>query len=105
MRLIDVDALVGDLPKVNIDNYSTINKVGPIVDFVCLMAKQPTVDAVPVVRCKDCKHSTMTADKQLAKYCDMYIDEYGNKAECYFDSDFFCANGERKHKTTEGKQV
>ena len=48
MRLIDADALVHDL----IHNRSFYP--------VCVrraIEDAPTIDAVPVVRCKDCKHS------------------------------------------------
>ena len=41
--------------------------------------KQPSVDAVPVVRCKDCIH------KGTDSWCD-YVD----------DDNFYCARGERK---------
>ena len=40
----------------------------------------PTVDAVPVVRCKDCKHRFEDS------WCE-YVDD---------DDNFYCANGERK---------
>ena len=40
----------------------------------------PTVDAVPVVRCKDCKH------RYSDSWCE-YVDD---------DDNFYCARGERK---------
>ena len=50
MRLIDADALT---ETIGIRLYS-----GAVMEFVSVddIAKQPTVDAVPVIRCKDCKH-------------------------------------------------
>ena len=52
MRLIDADAiqytdLNGDHPE---------SKVRVYVTFKENIDRMPTVDAVPVVRCKDCKH-------------------------------------------------
>ena len=46
MRLIDADALPKEISWDKIENtafWETINE-------------QPTIDAVPVIRCKDCKH-------------------------------------------------
>ena len=51
----------------------------------------PTVDAVPVVRCKDCKFAHMTYGGEC-KYCDVWESE----ESLYLDGDFFCAFGERK---------
>lgn len=50
----------------------------------------PTVDAVEVVRCKDCAHAHLTASNQ-AKYCDMR----SNGDELYLPPDFYCAAGRR----------
>lgn len=46
----------------------------------------PTVDAVPVVRCKDCKHHYDCG----VHFCDRL------GMDCPNDSDFFCSYGERK---------
>lgn len=52
MRLIDADALK--------EYFKTIRKyhVGKYSEWYLadVLEQQPTVDAVPVVRCKDCKH-------------------------------------------------
>lgn len=57
----------------------------PMVDAVltaikCAVEQMPSVDAVPVVWCKDCK-------KRNTLNCPMYLSEY---------SDDFCSCGERK---------
>ena len=49
----------------------------------------PTVDAVPVVRCRECK------------YWKRYDEYGGDVGDCklwdiVFEDDFFCADGERK---------
>lgn len=61
----------------------------------------PAVDAVPVVRCKDCKHWN-----RATALCDIhshFIDREGQF--CYpgkssdwlmFDENYFCADGERR---------
>jgi len=53
-------------------------------------------DFVPVVRCKDCKYATMTADGELCKYCENDMDDDGNQREVYHSAYWFCADGERK---------
>jgi len=88
MRLIDADNLknvmietleaIKENPKM--DNQeahiiSAFHTVGLMVDDA------PTVDAVPVVRCKDCKHSEYLWGKI---YCTM------------IGEDDYCSHGERK---------
>ena len=48
--------------------------------------KRPTIDAVPVVRCKDCKHRFKDS------WCE-YADD---------DDNFYCARGERKEGADNG---
>lgn len=55
--------------------------------FQQLIKKQPTVDAVQVVRCKDCQWFDANGD-----YYDSYCDKNGISVE----DDFYCADGERR---------
>ena len=41
-----------------------------------LLRDIPTVDAVPVVRCKDCVNGTGFVNKQGAEYVDCVLDDY-----------------------------
>ena len=52
----------------------------------CLVASQPTIDAVPVVRCKDC----------IVSYCVDYEDIVCGRTCVNVDADDFCSYGERK---------
>ena len=80
MRLIDVDEAIinfgfewDDIPPTR-------------EEFVRFLKKQPTVDAVPVVRCRECKHH---------HDCDTHFcDALG--MDCPDDSEFFCSYGKRK---------
>ena len=64
----------------------------------------PTVDAAPVVRCKDCKHRP--TDNTNIRSCGGFDIEFPDEicpCQCddgyynwYPDSDWFCANGEAK---------
>ena len=74
MRLIDADVLKEDLTRF----YDGEVVARRLID------EQPTVDAVPVVRCKDCKHS------QLKTWFDCPM------AHLPFDGDRWCWKGERE---------
>lgn len=54
----------------------------------------PTVDAVPVVRCKDCKHSWEDLGGLTCSH--------GVCVDCVVLVDFYCANGERKKGADNG---
>lgn len=55
-------------------------------DFFVYIADFPYVDAVEVVRCKDCKYSKEYSDKQLdCKWFDTLVFPNG-----------FCSNGKRR---------
>ena len=51
----------------------------------------PTVDAVPVVRCKDCVNGTVFVNKQGAEYVDCVLDDYSVRKPTDY-----CSYGERK---------
>lgn len=53
MRLIDADALKETLRQ---GAFSSVMKV---------IDRQPTLDAVPVVRCKDCRHFTRFKERAM----------------------------------------
>ena len=54
----------------------------------------PTVDAVPVVRCKECKYSY----EVLSGWCC----SYGVCVDSTVPEDFYCANGERRGGGEDG---
>lgn len=54
-----------------------------------LLKEQPEI-----VRCKDCKHATMTADGRLCKYCDLAENDDGSLHEVYYNADWYCPCGE-----------
>ena len=87
-RLIDADEVAKDIAWLNEYDFVIWHNVMECID------KQPTVDAVEVVRCKDCK----------------FFRRYGFRleyAECinfdFYDTteDGYCAWGERKEKMSK----
>jgi recombinational DNA repair protein RecR len=83
MRLIDADKLADALFEQR-KNYPqwVADTIGNMPDAV--------------VRCKDCKHATMTADGKMCKYCEMDTDDFGDQRDVYHDANWFCADGERR---------
>ena len=80
MRLIDADAA-----KQTANEYVMFRcKLGGLVDVVEFLNDMPAVDAVPVVRCKDCAvpHNKYTGCPRLNGLIP--------------PPDFYCADGEKK---------
>ena len=104
-RLIDANALVDWLTKPtgfisNCDDCPDTDCVHCII--MDAINNAPTVDAVEVVRCKDCKHSVWDEENEMWK-CTESADYDEDAGEWfgfyeYHNGDFFCADGERKDK-------
>lgn len=102
MRIIDADALQNLLLPVAIGLEKEYGSLGGAVSGVMQhVDNAPTVDAVQVVRCRECEH--YDAETQ---WCDIHSHfvmpdgEFCTPAESaewkMFDEDYFCADGERK---------
>ena len=79
MRLIDADKVIANNAEIidcEIDHPKYQDTLREIIDSA------ETIDAVPVVRCKDCKYWW------YGNYCD----KHGKGQE---NTDWFCADGER----------
>lgn len=102
-RLIDIDRLCNDLAKrwsiADEKKENTIRAV--MADVVTpIVVSQPTVDAVEVVRCRDCKYWKTAEGVSLSKkvkFCTYHI---GHKYAKH-DEDF-CSRGERKNGERRG---
>jgi hypothetical protein len=107
MRLIDADALIAEYDRVHVGAPGGARK---------LMVAAHTVDAVPVVRCRDCKHAeTLERNCELSKGCYMHCnlwrgDETRNvwhKYKKYYrdysivELDGYCSDGERRSGDAE----
>ena len=96
MRLIDADDLLTD-------PYFQDESIPEMALFVEAVEDSPTIDAVPVVRCKDCKlwkKGNFMAGDTIEKM------EYGgycpNSRFSRYESDF-CSYGERKDGAEDGQ--
>ena len=89
LRLIDADALMDVIRQ---HEYRLATKQGSIdygmftLGIQQAVDEQPTIDAVEVVRCRDCKH------RYSDSWCE-YVDD---------DDNFYCARGERKEGADNG---
>ena len=70
-RLIDANALIAEYDRVHVGEPGKARK---------LIADAPTVEAVEIVRRRECKH------RYSDSWCE-YVDD---------DDNFYCARGERK---------
>ena len=89
MRLIDADELAKKWTIASPEPYNT-----DAVEVLDSIREAPTVDAVVVTRCKDCKHLCVWNRKDMYAFCPKT-----NIAFLPFEQDtrtFFCGFGERK---------
>lgn len=81
MRLIDADETVEHAWRDRLDSRERIAQ---------MIENMPTIDAVPVIRCKDCKYYMGNW------YCEAWNNSPGFPA---VDGNMFCSMGERKDET------
>ena len=99
MRLIDADALIEKFDekvdmKERLIDARTAERFATFCALADAVKEMPTVDAVPIIRCKDCKY----------RYWDDWLEEYF--CQCYAEymqvlPDDFCSNAERKEENDE----
>ena len=77
MRLIDADSA-----KLAVSDYKIFRcQLGGLMDVAEFIDDQPTIDAVPVVRCRECKHLGFCGDATNLEVMGFYG---------------YCSRGERK---------
>lgn len=85
MRLIDADALLKKLNDEFIPYRADVNE--------CIN-NAPTIDAVEVVRCKDCIHAKKMKSRLAGKVVVFFC--WRHKRERFVLSDGYCESGERR---------
>ena len=83
MRLIDADALFAEFENVGWYNNADRDEVAER-----LVLQAPTIDAVEVVRCGECRHSRIEGDTTMFMWCG-----YWNKPT---EGIRYCSDGERR---------
>ena len=85
MRLIDADSA-----KLAVSDYKIFRcQLGGLMDVAEFIDDQPTIDAVPVVRCRECKFRDGTPGQPNIQCGNMHDDD-------------FCSYGERKEGADNG---
>ena len=87
MRLIDADKLIEVLNKKSVPFNANVNDA---------ILTAPTVDAVEVVRCKDCKWWELVDDYYAKGYGECTCPRSVIKRSTFLNEDWYCANGERR---------
>lgn len=82
MRLIDANETKHNLAISDEVRFKYLSDFGKVCNFI---DEQPTIDAVAVVRCGECKHRTELAPTGWHPCVDMAVSD-----------DWFCADGERE---------
>lgn len=82
-RYIDADALKKRVSELIVPDW-TRTLIRSWLD------SEPTVDAVPIVRCGECKYCYSEGFVNVRNVCEKHYD-FGN-----VDDDWFCADGERR---------
>ena len=89
MRLIDADALLNRMRKDPLFDLVERYGVSGVIEA------EPTVDAVPVIRCKDCKHwqyESCFVESEEGDADSIILDRFA------FD---FCSRAERRNDETD----
>ena len=99
MSLINREALLS-FEKMDADLCATCGEHHTAEDVIMMIKTAPTVDDVPVVRCRECK-------KKNKKKCPMTIVNFGRDGkeilvQNHVPDDFYCAAGERKEGADNG---
>lgn len=92
MRLIDANRLFDSIQRIKGQFIAGVGEVVNTIDIFEQIKDAPIVDAIEVVRCKDCKHWHREIYNGI---------EYVNFNSCdlkhYGDGhNFYCADGERR---------
>ena len=101
MRLIDADDTIDFIDMGHLRN--PLESCFSERDVVCMLESRPTVDAVPVVRCRECKYwgdeegKLQCSDGSLLARCKVhnYLIDGRHTGWCPTENDF-CSYGERR---------
>ena len=109
MRLSDIDAFRKDLGLAERcedcerdARECQYDQIYTRMDFCGWLDDAEIIDAVPVVRCKDCKYRIVNEHYgergylKLKAYCDLDTGDPFELGRCAEDDNWFCADGERR---------
>ena len=88
-RLIDADKLKTEMVKSRQFHAENCRENNLLARCATIVDEQPTVDAVKVVRCKDCKYRAGVDEPNICGVCKLVSNRYCNGED-------YCGYGERK---------
>ena len=92
MRPIDADKLIEELNEEQVEGDELYKGLGKAKLITCY---QPTIDAVPVVRCKDCKWYKHEEEDEVGMgWCANFKPASNEHFICW--DNWYCGDGERK---------
>ncbi len=98
MGLIDADALIQKCGNWYVEEGPAEGFIGSLDQ---LLNEQPTIDAVPVVRCRDCKWFGGNWVTPKGSICTNWKLKRGSYGNLWIDQDFYCGYGERIEHGTD----
>lgn len=101
MRPIDADDLINEI-KYRLWDWDTVNGITAqtvLKQTITDIQNQPTIDAVPVVRCKDCTYCSHFTDGHLECRL-LYNLKPVATTYCQMEENDFCSYGVRKDGQT-----
>ena len=94
MRLIDADALIPMMKYATTDNEIGVFPIRIGFDAIKgVIDESPTIDAVEVIRCKDCKYWHSNTE-----FCSIWSFHFQNVAQRTLRHDY-CSRGERREES------
>ena len=93
-KLIDANKVFERANEVTFMGFRAEERKKHFMDLVSEILKQPTVDAVEVVRCKDCKHYVQFLRDEKECRCTIFSGCYDRPYPT--EPDDFCSYGERR---------
>ena len=101
MRLIDADQTAS---IENLDQYSDLAAaLGDVQTVRDILSDAPTIDAVPVVRCRDCKHYKEFRTKKHRQIMRLCYRMGKHDMEYPVKPDDYCSYGQQKIETVLSK--
>ena len=99
MALINRDALRAKLTKLIVGADENHDALLSVREAMKLIDLEPTVDAVEVVRCRDCRYWHHKVDAHTHWVCSHHSFD---KRLMHTTPDFFCADGKRRENDADG---
>lgn len=101
MRPIDADVLIGRFESLSNDDWNKgtgTTWANAFEESANMVEDAPTIDAVEVVRCKDCIWYEIAQLKKDGTEDRRYKPSYCSFWDKYFEPDWFCAEGEMREE-------